>query len=115
VALAESCFRHETGAELTLEETSVPAEIALFGEQDSRVVVSCDPRKRDNINELAASRAISSEFLGTTGGARFELRRGASTLVSAYTRDLKNVWAGALESALHSDVPDHLVPEILDK
>ena len=115
VALAESCFRHETGAELNLEETSVPAELALFGEQASRVVVSCAPRKSDSIKKLAASHAISCEFLGTTGGDRFEVRRGSSTLVSAYTRDLKNVWAGALESALHSDVPDHLVPEILDK
>ena len=115
VALAESCLRHETGADLSLPENSEPAEIALFGEQASRVVVSCDPQKRESINKLAASHSIQAVCLGTTGGQRFVLRRGTSTLVSAYTRDLKNVWAGALESALHSDVPDHLVPDTLDK
>ncbi|HWC18832.1 MAG TPA: hypothetical protein VG498_17615, partial [Terriglobales bacterium] len=64
---------------------------------------------------LAASHSIQAEFLGTTGGEKLVIRRGTTTLVSAYTRDLKNVWAGALESALHSNVPDRLVPEILDK
>ncbi|HVH87907.1 MAG TPA: phosphoribosylformylglycinamidine synthase subunit PurL [Terriglobales bacterium] len=115
VALAESCFRHEVGAELRLPETPEPAEIALFGERASRVVVSCDPQKRERINNVAAFHSIKAEFLGATGADRFVVRRGTSTLVSGYTCDLKNVWGRAFESALHSELPDHLVPEILDK
>ncbi|HWC20524.1 MAG TPA: phosphoribosylformylglycinamidine synthase subunit PurL, partial [Terriglobales bacterium] len=86
VALVESCLRHEVGAELVVPEVSEPTEIALFGEQASRIVVSCDPHKREGINKLAAFHSIQAEFLGTTGGDRFVIRRGTSTLVSAYTR-----------------------------
>jgi phosphoribosylformylglycinamidine synthase len=115
VAAAESCFRHEIGAELALPEGSEPAEIALFGEQASRVVVSCDPQKRASIKKVAASHSIQAEYLGTTGGEKLVIRRGTTTLVSAYSGDLKNVWGQALISALHSDLPERIVPELLDK
>src|SRR6185437_8135450 len=115
VAAAESCFRHQLGAELRLPDDSGPFEIALFGEQASRVLVSCVPGNRQIIQEVADSHSIRIDFLGRTGGERLVIQRASTDVVSAYVRDLKNVWAGALQSALHSDVPDHLVPELLDK
>ena len=115
VAAAESCFRHEIGAELRLPESSEPIEIALFGEQASRVLVSCVPRNRQTIKQIASSHSTKAEFLGRTGGPQLVIQRGSLDAVSAYVSDIKNVWAGALESALHSDLPDHVVPEILDK
>ncbi len=115
VAAAESCFRGEIGAELRLPEGSEALEIALFGERASRVLVSCVPGNRQVIQEIADSHSIQVGFLGRTGGDRLVIQRGAIAAVSAYVCDLKNVWAEALESALHSDVPDHLVPDLLDK
>ncbi len=115
VAVAESCFRHEIGAELDLPDTSEYAEIALFGEQAGRILVSCVPGQRSIIEQAAEKYAIGAEFLGRSGGDKLVIRRSASTLVSAYTGDLKNVWAHALESALHSDLPDKLIPELLEK
>ena len=115
VAVAESSFHNEIGAELRLPDGSEPLEIALFGEKASRVLVSCVPGNRNIIQEIADSHAIQLEFLGRTGGDRLIIQRASTDAVSAYVRDLKNVWAGALESALHSDVPDHLVPDLLDK
>jgi phosphoribosylformylglycinamidine synthase len=115
VAAAESCFRHELGAELDLPIGPEAAEIALFGEQASRVLLSCDPGQRAAIQSIAVKHSIRTDFLGRTGGDRLVIRRASSTLVSVYVRDLKNVWAGALESALHSDLPDKLLPELLDK
>jgi phosphoribosylformylglycinamidine synthase subunit PurL len=115
VALAESCFRHEIGAEVRLLDGSEPIEIALFGEQASRVLVSCVPGNRQTIQQIASSRSLKAEFLGRTGGQQLIIQRGPVDAVSAYVSDIKNVWAGALESALHSDLPDHVVPEILDK
>ena len=115
VAAAESCFRHDMGAELHLPDGSEPLEIALFGEKASRALVSCVPGKRQIIEEIADSHSIQLDFLGRTGGDRLIMQRASTDGVSAYVRDLKNVWGGALESALHSDVPDHLVPDLLDK
>jgi phosphoribosylformylglycinamidine synthase len=115
VAVAESCFRHEIGAELKIPESSDPIEIALFGEQASRVLVSCVPGDRQTIQHVAAKHSIKAEFLGRTGGERLVIRRGPTDAVSVYVSDIKNVWAHALESALHSDLPERIVPEILDK
>ena len=115
VAAAESCFRNEIGAELSLPETSEPLEIALFGEQASRVLVSCVPGDRQTIQQVAAGHAMQAEFLGRTGGEKLVIRRGSSGAISVYIADTKNVWAQALECALHSDVPEKLVPELLDK
>ena len=115
VALAESCLRNEIGAEVALPDSSDPAEIALYGEQASRVVVSCDPRNRESINNLAAKYSLKAEFLGQTGGDRLVIRRGSADTVSVYVGDIKNEWGQALESAIHSDLPERLVPEVLDK
>jgi len=115
VTVAESCFRHEIGAELRLPEGSEPIEIALFGEQASRVLVSCVPGDRQAIQQIASQHSIKSEFLGRTGGEKLIMRRDATDVVSVYISDIKNVWGQALESALHSDLPEKLIPEILDK
>jgi phosphoribosylformylglycinamidine synthase len=115
VAAAESTFRHEIGAELSLPESPQPAEIELFGEQASRVLVSCDPVRRQTIQQVAARHSIQAEFLGTTGGEKLVIRFGEANAVSVYVADIKNVWAQALPSALHSDVPDKLIPEVLEK
>jgi len=115
VAAAESTFRHEIGAELHLPQGSEPLEIALFGEQASRVLVSCVPGDRQPIQETAANHKIRAEFLGRTGGDKLVIRRGPADAVSVYIGDIKNVWAQALECALHSDVPERIVPDTLDK
>jgi phosphoribosylformylglycinamidine synthase subunit PurL len=115
VAIAESCFRREIGAEVRLPDGSEPIEIALFGEQASRVLVSCVPGNRQTIQHVASSHSLNAEFLGRTGGPQLIIQRGPVDAVSTYVSDIKIVWAGALESALHSDLPDHVLPEILDK
>jgi hypothetical protein len=89
--------------------------MALFGEQASRVVVSCVPGDRRAIQELAARQAIKSEFLGRTGREKLVVQQGPNDVISVYISDIKNVWAQALESALHSDLPERIVPDLLDK
>jgi phosphoribosylformylglycinamidine synthase len=115
VAAAESTFRNEVGAELNLRDSSEPPEIALFGEQAGRVLVSCDPTQCPTIQQVVARHSIQAEFLGTTGGDKLVMRCGGSDVVSVYVADTKNVWAQALPSALHSDLPDRLIPELLEK
>jgi hypothetical protein len=35
--------------------------------------------------------------------------------VNASVSELKEAWASALEKALHTQTPEHLVPEVLQK
>jgi len=115
VCLAESCFVSNIGVELSLAADGA-SEIALFGEQASRVVVSCDPANTQHIQQHAGRHGISAEVVGKTSAAHeLTIRRDGKTLVSAGISELKKVWDQALQIALHSETPEHLVPEVLQK
>ena len=43
VALAEKTFAKGMGARVNLASNGLPAEFVLFGEDASRIVLSCDP------------------------------------------------------------------------
>ncbi len=46
VALAEKTFAKGVGARVNLASGGLPAEFVLFGEDASRIVLSCDPGQR---------------------------------------------------------------------
>jgi phosphoribosylformylglycinamidine synthase II len=115
VCLAESCFVSNIGVELNLSGDGA-SEIALFGEQASRVVVSCDPANTQHIQQDAARHGISAEVVGKTSAIQeLTIRHSGKALVSARISELKKVWDQALQIALHSETPEHLVPEVLQK
>jgi phosphoribosylformylglycinamidine (FGAM) synthase-like enzyme len=43
VALAEKAFAKGVGARVNLASNGLPAEFVLFGEDASRIMLSCDP------------------------------------------------------------------------
>src|SRR5262249_49199518 len=115
VCVAESCFVSNIGVELSLSGHS-PIEIALFGEEASRILVSCDPAKTQHIKEVAGQNGINAELLGKTNATQgLIISRNGKTLVSVKVVELKKVWDQALQIALHSETPEHLVPEVLQK
>jgi phosphoribosylformylglycinamidine synthase subunit PurL len=115
VALAECSFPAGVGATLTLPGNSGSDEIALFGEEASRIVISCDPANTRDIKRIAGNYAITAELLGQTLDQNLEIKRAGKTLVKTSVSELKKVWSDALKIALHSETPEHLVPEILQK
>jgi phosphoribosylformylglycinamidine (FGAM) synthase-like enzyme len=50
VALAEKAFAKGVGARVNLVSGGLPAEFVLFGEDASRIVLSCDPGMVARIN-----------------------------------------------------------------
>jgi phosphoribosylformylglycinamidine synthase len=115
VCLAEGSFPAGIGAALTLPESRTVDELALFGEEASRVVISCDPAKTPDIKKIAGNHAITAEILGQTRKDKLEIRRAGKNLLNASVSELKKVWSDALKIALHSETPEHLVPEVLQK
>src|SRR5882762_3094861 len=53
VALAEKAFPNGVGARVHVASDGLPAEFALFGEDASRIVLSCDPDEVERIQRLA--------------------------------------------------------------
>jgi phosphoribosylformylglycinamidine synthase len=115
VALAESAFPAGVGAAIDLSSNGLFPEGVLFGEDASRVVISCDPKKSGNIKKIAVKWGIRAERLGHTVPEKLEIRIDNRIAVSAQVSDLRQVWETALSKALHAETPEHLVPEVLQK
>ncbi|MBI4247007.1 MAG: phosphoribosylformylglycinamidine synthase subunit PurL [Candidatus Rokubacteria bacterium] len=94
VALAESCVTgpEAVGATVTLLETDERADHWLFGEGPSRVVVSVDPARALEFEGLMAESAIPWRWIGTTGGDRLRIRRGATVVIDGAIRGLEDAW-----------------------
>jgi phosphoribosylformylglycinamidine synthase len=115
VALAESAFPKLVGAEIDLNSKGLPAEVLLFGEAASRVVISCDLKKAEIIKQVAVKWGVSADRIGRTIPEKLEVRIDGKVSVSASVSELKQVWDTALTRALHAETPEHLVPETLQK
>jgi phosphoribosylformylglycinamidine synthase II len=115
VALAESAFPKDVGAEIDLSSNSFFGETILFGEAASRVLISCDPIKTANIKEMAVKWGVRADLIGRTVPEKLTIRIDGKPAVSAKVSDLRQVWDSALAGALHAEAPEHLVPEILQK
>jgi phosphoribosylformylglycinamidine synthase len=115
VALAESTFPKSVGTEIDLKSNGIFTESILFGEAASRVVISCDPKKASNIQQIALKWGIQADRIGRTVPEQLLIRIDGKKAVSAKVSELRQVWDTALVKALHADAPEHLVPEILQK
>jgi phosphoribosylformylglycinamidine synthase len=115
VALAESGFPKLVGAEIDLSSKGLPAEVLLFGEGASRVVISCDLKKAEIIKQIAVKWGVSADRIGRTITEKLEVKIDGKASVSASVSELKQTWDTALTQALHAETPEHLVPETLQK
>src|SRR5215472_8894526 len=103
VALAESCFRNGIGAQVDLRSSGLPAEFVLFGEDASRVVISCDQTKLPRIKEVAQKHGLSVDVIGETVPEKLECRLEGQVVVSAAVVELKSEYEHALERTLRAD------------
>jgi len=75
----------------------------LFGEDASRVIVSCDPAQVGRIQQIAEEHGIFADSLGETGSERVEISIGGRPQVSASVEELRASYEGALEKALRTE------------
>jgi phosphoribosylformylglycinamidine synthase II len=103
VALAEGAFEREIGAQVNLSSNGLPAEFVLFGEDASRIVVSCDPANVSRIKQTAKAHGITPDLIGETIAGRLEISLDGQEVVSAAILDLNRAYESALQSSLRSD------------
>jgi phosphoribosylformylglycinamidine synthase len=78
-------------------------EFVLFGEDASRVVISCDPANVERIKEVATKYGILVEGLGETAAQNLEIKVDGRPAISASIAELRDVYENALEAALRSE------------
>jgi phosphoribosylformylglycinamidine synthase subunit PurL len=103
VALAEPTFAKEMGLRVDLASNGLPTEFALFGEDASRVVISCDPALLSGIKQIAEKHRLAIEVLGETVPERIEIKLDGRVVVSASVSELRDVYESALERALRTE------------
>jgi phosphoribosylformylglycinamidine synthase len=103
VALAEKTFPNNVGARVYLASGGVPSEFALFGEDASRIVVSCDPANVARIKEVAEKHGVAADVIGETTVERLEISLDGREVISAAVSELNSAYESALESVLRSD------------
>jgi len=115
VALAEAGFVVGIGAEIGLNSKGLFSEAVLFGEDASRVVITCDSQKVQNIKQVAVKWGVRVEQVGRTVPENLKISVDGHQVVSAPVSELRQEWDTALRRALHAEAPEHLVPEVLQK
>ncbi|HSD09422.1 MAG TPA: phosphoribosylformylglycinamidine synthase subunit PurL [Candidatus Binatia bacterium] len=97
VALAECCLSSadRLGARIDLEQ-GMRADVQLFGESQSRVIVSVDRQSWPRLRDRAQREGIPVEAVGEVLGDRIEI----GDWIDLSIAELAAVWEGALERAL---------------
>jgi len=103
VTLAESAFANGVGAKLDLGAPGLPAEFVLFGEDASRVVISCDRSNLSGIKQVAVKYGISADVIGETVAEQLEIGLDGRMVVSAAVSELRQAYESALETALKTE------------
>jgi len=103
VALAEKAFPKGVGARVNLASGGLFAEFVLFGEDASRILVSCDPGDVARIKQVAEKHGAAADAIGKTIPDKLEILLDDNVVVSSTVAELSQAYEGALESALRTD------------
>jgi phosphoribosylformylglycinamidine synthase len=103
VTLSEKAFAKGVGARVDLASNGLPAEFALFGEDASRIVLSCDPDNVPRIQQMAEKHGIVADVIGQTIPERLEISLDGKVVVSSEVSELSAAYESALESALRTE------------
>jgi phosphoribosylformylglycinamidine (FGAM) synthase-like enzyme len=108
VALAESALLAEApglGAVIDLDQQGMRVDALLFGESQSRILVSVRREDTPVIRQMAQESSVPCAELGTVGGDRLTIgvREDGGAISICIDRDcvqLNAIWRGALRELL---------------
>jgi phosphoribosylformylglycinamidine synthase II len=107
VTLAESCFASAPnsssllGAVITIDDSSFPAEHALFGESGARAIVSVTPSKLAAVLNTARQYNVAARELGqVTRDGSFRIQHKGRAVIDGSIEQLRDAWATSLQRAL---------------
>jgi phosphoribosylformylglycinamidine synthase II len=92
VTLAESCF--DTGGIGAAIELT--AELELFSETASRIVVSVSASNEEDVLARARAAGVPARRIGTTGGSRLEISVQGRKAIDVSVGEAEQVWSTAL-------------------
>jgi phosphoribosylformylglycinamidine synthase subunit PurL len=105
VALAQAAFANNFGARVEqAQPLMVHPLFGLFAEPASTVLLTANPERVSDIEEIAEHFKFNVARIGTTGGDRLEIAVYGDVFISASLSELREPWAKSLEAVLHNEV-----------
>jgi len=95
VALAESCISGRIGAKVALD-SGLRADLALFSESQSRILLSVEPGKADELLRLMAAAGVPAADIGVVGGGDLVVRVNDEAKVTRSVETLTQHWKDAI-------------------
>jgi len=105
VALAETCISDREnflGAEIDLPDISCRKDAYLFGETQSRIIVSCSEDKIEPIKNIAGKNNVPCAVIGKVTGDRLKISLEKEKLIDLSLSEIHEQWYTGLETALNS-------------
>ncbi len=99
VALAEACLSgpRAMGAEVALGPESGRADLALFGEGPSRIVVSVPAESARHFEQLMGEFQVPWRWIGRVGGDRLVIRIGGASIINLSLERVGHAWRSGFE------------------
>lgn len=95
VALAESCISGSVGAKIELD-SSLRADLALFSESQSRIVLSAAPQQAEHLLDHLASRGVPVQRIGVVQGKTLKISVNGAAAIDRPVQELTRVWEDAI-------------------
>lgn len=90
ISLAESCIKGKKGVRIKIED-KMRSDALLFGESQSRIIVSINPKNLSLLQDVADKYQVPLLVLGSVEGEELNINR----LTSLKVERLEKVWRGA--------------------
>ncbi len=103
MALVEATLPGGVGLNVRLPRQQTALEFLLFGEDASRIVLSCDPAQLPRIQQVAEEYGVFADVLGETGSDKVEIAVHNELVISASVAELREAYEDALERALQTE------------
>lgn len=103
VALAECCMHSEdngnNGAVIELSD-DIRVDALLFGESQSRIIITVNPERVKDLNEVARKMMTPFTVIGKVSGERLVIRHKTATVIDLPVSRMADVWKRAIPAYL---------------
>ncbi len=105
IALAECCMMGDDaqgvfGVRIDIPEVPTRLDGLLFGERQSRIIISVDPDQADGIMATAQKHDVPVTILGEVGGDTLTISNNGKLVINETVKELAAVWNSAFESCM---------------
>ena len=99
VALAECCILDHSdkrGAKIFISSSNLRSDVLLFGETQSRILISCSLSNFPLIREIAEENKVPLLKIGEVGGDKLIISRENRELINLNVNELEKIWKMAI-------------------